>query len=75
MEKPVHFRRCHMCGAINEVFEGKVEKCIQCTKSLAPFYYFDDRLAVIATDSELRTHIPEREYAPIHGLTAYWEGF
>ena len=73
MDKPVHIRRCHMCGAINEVEAGKVEQCRNCDKPLAPFYYFDDRLMAIPTDSELRRDLAEREYAPIHGLTAYWD--
>ena len=75
MDKPVHVRRCHVCGGVNEVEEGKVEKCSHCHRSLAPFYYFDDRLSLVASDSEVRQELPPQEYIPIQGLTVYWETF
>ena len=73
MDNSVHFRRCHVCGALTEVSQSKVERCGSCEKSLAPFYYFDDRFVVIPTDSELREPYHASEYRPIRGLTAYWE--
>ena len=75
MEKPVHFRRCHMCGEINHVEGAKVEKCSHCHRSLAPFYYYDDRYSSIPSIDEPRPDYEGQEYYPILGLTAYWETF
>lgn len=75
MEKPLHFRRCHLCGSLVKEEQGKVEKCVTCERSLAPFYYFDDRFTAIQGDNTLRPGSIEGEYAPILGLTVYWESF
>ena len=73
MDKPVHFRRCHVCGTTNCATDGQVDKCCNCSKSLAPFYYFDDRLVAVGSDSNLRPPLLNGEYSPIYGLTAYWD--
>jgi len=75
MSKAMHFRRCHVCGRLNERQSTKVEKCNFCGKSLAPFYYFDDRFVAVQGDMTLRPPMLEDEYCPIQGLTVYWESF
>ena len=73
MSEPVHVRRCHMCGGINEADDGFVDTCEHCGKSLAPFYYFDDRFSVPPSDLVIRSPRLDGEYRPIQGLTAYWD--
>jgi murein endopeptidase len=75
MEKATstHFRRCHVCGSINCSDTDKVHHCDRCGKSLAPFYYFDDRYTGIYSDHNLRPEPTQFEVTPIYGLTAYWE--
>lgn len=68
-----HIRRCHCCGHISEEKEGKVEKCEQCFKPFAPFFYFDDRFTSVYADFALRPPLMDNEYAPVVGLTVYWE--
>ncbi len=75
MNRPNHFRRCHVCGAINMQATKCVEKCADCGKHLAPFFYFDDRFLPTASDFQLRAPLAQGEMRPIHGLTAYWENF
>jgi hypothetical protein len=41
MDKPVFFRRCHICGETTEDSVSEVIKCGHCGKNLAPFFYFD----------------------------------
>ena len=73
VDKPTHYRRCHICGGITEIQEGKVEKCDHCHRSLAPFYYFDDRFTMTFSDVTVRPQLGDGEYAPIQGLTVFWE--
>jgi len=75
MDKPVFFRRCHMCGETNHKEGDRIERCEHCGKSLAPFYYFDERLVSTLGDKSLRAIPLEGEYSPIQGLTAYWESY
>jgi hypothetical protein len=76
MDKSVYFRRCHICGSLNEMHENQRSgHCETCHKSLAPFQYFDDRFSPIQSDRTLRPPLLEGEFVPIHGLTAYWESF
>lgn len=75
----VHFRRCHHCGEVTEACGALVDKCHQCGKSLAPFYYFDEKLVMgLKTLQEAAREykssaLPHREYPPVWGLTAYWD--
>ena len=78
--KRLHLRRCHQCHHVNEGHGGQlVQKCENCGKSLAPFYYFDESKAVgLKTEAEAAEEykssaLPWREYPPIFGLTVYWE--
>lgn len=75
MEKPIHFRRCHMCGTVNVRESTRVERCRDCGRSLAPFYYYDERFMAVASDKTLRPPLAENEYSPIQGLTVYWESY
>lgn len=75
----VHVRRCHVCGSVNECEKSLVQKCDGCGKTLAPFYYFDESLAMgLKTEAQYQSEykssaLPHREYPPIWGLTVYWE--
>ena len=75
MQKPVHYRRCHVCGTLNQQKERKVENCSQCGKHLCQFFYFDDRLTSVPCDTALRPMQFAGEFYPIQGLTVYWEAF
>ncbi|MBT4760642.1 MAG: hypothetical protein HOO06_02995 [Bdellovibrionaceae bacterium] len=73
---PIHYRRCHLCGNVTwGDANSKVNKCYHCDKSLAPFYYFDDRHAPVQGDETLRPKLLPNEFQPLFGITAYWEGF
>lgn len=76
MSQKVHFRRCHVCGELNEAADDLVRHCHQCGKTLAPFFYFDEsKVMGLAVQSQKaqETKLPLREYPPLWGLTAYWE--
>ena len=73
MASPIHLRKCHVCGTVNEQSEQPIKKCSQCNKSLAPFFYFDDETKVVLSDMHLRPPLVDGEFSPIHGLTVYWE--
>ena len=75
MEHPAHYRRCHHCGYLNVKKDVPSTHCSDCHKSLAPFYYFDDRFTIVNGDATLRPPRLEGEYNPIQGLTVYWENF
>jgi len=68
----VHIRRCHMCGAVTEREGALVEKCRDCGKPMAPFYYFDDRRVPICSEMDLRPRQHLGERSPVRGLTAFW---
>lgn len=73
MEQPAHYRRCHVCGHLNVQASQPVIKCFECGRTLAPFFYFDDRFSSVPAEGTLRPPRLEGEYNPIQGLTAYWE--
>ena len=75
MKKPVHIRRCHVCGGVTEIEQGRVSRCQHCNQSLAPFYYFDEMYMEIPAENELRSYPPDGEYFPIYGLTVYWDSY
>lgn len=75
MDRPAHYRRCHVCDHINVINTHPVLKCAGCNRSLAPFYYFDDRLTPIPSEGTERPPHIKSEYHPIQGLTVYWENF
>ena len=75
MEKPIHYRRCHVCGGMNQITKGKVMGCSHCGRSLAPFYYFDDTYTQVLSENQVRLEEAEHEYRPIYGLTVYWDSY
>lgn len=76
----IHIRRCHICGELTERKGQLVSECAHCGKHLAPFYFYNERLAMnlitqAEADQEYRSPaLPLREYPAIWGLTAYWDG-
>jgi hypothetical protein len=76
METKIHFRRCHVCGTLNEAPGQLVTDCTQCGKHLAPFHYFDESIFMglpLKQDKSLEiSPLPYKSYPPIWGLTAYW---
>lgn len=75
MEKPLYFRRCHVCGQTNSEHGHNIDHCSYCGKPFAKFHYFDDRTAPVQSDFTLRPPYLAGEYIPIQGLTVYWESF
>lgn len=79
MASKVHVRRCHVCGEMCEAEGQLVSQCGQCGKHLAPFYYFDESMAmglktVEEAASEYKSSaLPHKEYPPLWGLTVYWD--
>ena len=73
MQKPIHFRRCHVCGCLNEKSDGKVDRCENCGKYLCQFIYFDDRLMSTPADNHEKPMQLTGDCQPIHGLTVYWD--
>ncbi|MGZ3806190.1 MAG: hypothetical protein ACXVB4_18395 [Pseudobdellovibrionaceae bacterium] len=77
MESKIHFRRCHICGTLNEASGKLVATCTECGKHLAPFYYFDEGIFMgLPLRREVKPStesiLPYKSYPPIWGLTAYW---
>ncbi len=76
MDKPLYFRRCHVCGALNHTADSaQIERCDDCSKPISKFHFFDDRYTPIQSDRTLRPPMLEGEYPPIQGLSVYWETF
>lgn len=70
-----HFRRCHVCGTVNDHNE-EVSRCMGCGKSLAPFFYFHPRdLKEISDRRNLRLYrkAARSPYRPIIGVFAVWD--
>lgn len=67
----IHFRRCHVCGAVTE-HEEKIEHCDQCGKSIVPFLYYDDTAQIGHSIEGPKIVVKEGEWKPVIGLTAYW---
>ncbi|MBX3039237.1 MAG: hypothetical protein KF789_00850 [Bdellovibrionaceae bacterium] len=80
MGRKIHIRRCHQCGGVCESVGQLVTECSHCGKHLAPFYYYNERLAMSLitreeADMEYRSSaLPLKEYPALWGLTAYWDG-
>lgn len=49
-QQPLHFRRCHVCGATHHRRGQHVDRCLSCGKPLPQFYYFDDSRAPIYSE-------------------------
>lgn len=87
LESPLHIRRCHVCGAVNETESALVDKCHQCGKFFAPFVFFDEKAALGLVEpakddaasvvtNRLRSndwhHRIKTQYPPLWGITVYW---
>lgn len=73
MSKRIHFRVCHVCGAVNEKHEEQVERCEHCGKFMAPFVFFDVMVMMTPMEDQLRPPLAPGEYPPLTGLSASWE--
>ena len=77
MEKPIFFRRCHVCGSTNQSLGERVYTCQHCGQSFIPFFYFDERFTPVMDEAILRSSNTSDKnnykYTPIQGLTAYWD--
>lgn len=70
-----YFRRCHICGSLNETKDEHVQRCTHCNKPFAKFQYYDDKYTPIFSDCQPLPEYREGEYIPIRGLTVYWGNF
>ena len=79
-DSTTHVRRCHVCGAVNELENQAVHRCSDCGKHLAPFYYFDES-QVSGYDAngfywsrhdEFDPFSVVENYRPLFGLSTYW---
>jgi hypothetical protein len=80
--KFVHFRRCHVCDGVSEMSETHVQKCGDCGKNLAPYYFFDESTVPVYSVDELLP-LEERVICkdpsdssprrlPLRGVSTFW---
>lgn len=71
-----HIRRCHVCGTVNESEGSAVQKCSDCGKHLAPFYYFEESQLEGLGDQQLwwSQFKDTQDCRPIYGFSTYWTG-
>lgn len=72
----LHFRRCHVCGTVNEVENQALLKCTNCGRSFAPFYFFDENMLDGLSDDGFYFSVWKKAstYNPIWGWSTYWLG-
>jgi hypothetical protein len=70
MSEKTYFRRCHICGGLNENKDENIEHCQFCGKAWAPFYFFNELARY--TDADEVIEAKEDEFQPIVGLSTYW---
>jgi hypothetical protein len=81
-KKLVHFRRCHMCGAMNEKKNCigssgpplRVEQCEDCLQFLVPFFFCNEKQVEGLSDQSRHrpsTLSPEG-FSAIWGLSLFW---
>ena len=74
----VHYRRCHICGHVNEAHGAPgadgalVSRCDHCGKSLAPYYFFDEREVAPLSDQEGEPLWRLGDRKPVRGFSVYW---
>jgi hypothetical protein len=79
MSKKVHLRRCHVCGEVSCDDDKLVEHCSACKKHLAPFYYFNEMLAMGLITAEVAaldyksSAMPRKDYPAVLGISVYWD--
>lgn len=72
MKKDVsHFRRCHVCGETSEN-TNHVDRCANCGKVFAPYYYIDELKAPSFSEDTERPLLIEGEFAPLIGVSTIW---
>lgn len=75
--KGTYLRRCHVCGATIEKEGHDIGQCPHCGKSVAPFFYFDERQIIGFGDVQgpcaLRAANQEHTYGPLIGIGLFWE--
>ena len=72
---PQHWRRCHVCGHVEEVAASPVTSCSCCGKVFAPFFFASEKDATLSVDGPTRevTCSDTANYRPLLGFTIYWE--
>lgn len=56
-----------------------VDQCSHCGKHLAPYYYFNEKLAMnLVTREEAErdyksSALPLKDYPPLSGISVYWD--
>lgn len=81
-----HWRRCHVCGHLEEKIESKdasprASSCGHCGKTFAPFFYIVDEISEVSADLPMLEPAAEasiedteaRRYRPLIGFTLMWE--
>lgn len=71
------YRRCHICGTINEVQHAdskESHRCEGCGKHLAPFYFFEESEQSGVGDNTLMMSLRKEQigYQPLWGFSALW---
>jgi len=70
-----HIRRCHVCGTLNEHENSFTNRCDNCGKYFAPFYFFEEGDFKGVRDDELHLTVMKMKqgYHPLMGFSTYWE--
>lgn len=68
----LHIRRCHVCGAVTERKKNTVERCGNCGKALAPFFFYREEEAPAIAAELFRAPFLGGEYQPLVGLSVLW---
>ncbi len=79
----IHFRRCHLCDELVSVEQAIVKVCPQCHQHLSAMHFYDEEAAMgliepyealLEQINEPVSLLPLREYPPLVGFCAYWDG-
>lgn len=73
--KILHIRRCHVCGTVTEREDHPVERCTECGKHLAPFFFFaGEDLEKGISDQGLEMSLWKEAigYSPLWGIAIPW---
>ena len=85
-EIKIHIRRCHVCNTVNEQSDDLVDKCSGCGKALVPFMFFDEKVALGLSSTDVHDQHESKmrlksgnwgdslssKYPPLWGLAVYW---
>jgi hypothetical protein len=67
-----YIRRCHICGATT-VESNRIDRCGECGKAMAPFFYFDEGRIATFSEALLRPPTLPGEYSPVLGVSVIWK--